>query len=88
MSAQITISKPEYDLLTRRSEAYQKITAKLFEFIIQDPIDQIVEDFRKTNLYSEEFIGDLESGLRKSSYSNKNEHKTIKIRSSQSSSKI
>lgn len=74
MPAQIIISKPEYDLLTSRSRAYEKITAKLFEFIIQDPIDQVVDDFRKTNIYSDGFIEDLESGLRKSSYAHKNEN--------------
>ena len=41
----------------------------------------MVKDFRKTNLYSDEFLIDLESGLRKSSYSDNHENQTLKKRS-------
>lgn len=65
----ITISKTEYSKLKKESKAYRNVAARLFELIIKDPIKNIIEDFRASNLYSREFIADLESGLRKSSYS-------------------
>lgn len=39
-----------------------------------DKIKIVVNDFRKTKIYSEEFLKDLEQGLRKSSYLNKDKH--------------
>ena len=44
---------------------------------MKDPIGEVVNDFRKTNLYAEEFLSDMEDGLRKSSCA-KNEIKIIK----------
>lgn len=64
----VEIPKTEYEQLKKQAGAYRRFAAKFFESIIQDPIDQVVEDFRKTNLYTEEFLRDLETGLRKSSY--------------------
>lgn len=66
--AQVTIPKTEYEQLRRQAEAYRKFTEKLFESVIRAPIEEIVEDFRKTGLYTEGFLRDLESGLRQSSY--------------------
>lgn len=68
MSKTITLSKTEYQRLKLQAKAYQKIMAKFFELAVKDPLWQVVEDFRKTNLYTEEFLKDLESGLKKSSY--------------------
>lgn len=67
----ITLPKTEYEKLKRQAEAYRRFAARFFELAIQDPIDEVVEDFRKTKLYTEEFLKDLESGLRKSSYAKK-----------------
>lgn len=64
----ITISKREYQKLKQQAKAYQKLTKHLFESLIQSPIETVVKDFRKTDLYTEEFLKDLEEGLRKSSY--------------------
>lgn len=64
----VEIPKTEYEQLKKQAEAYRRFTAKFFESIIQDPVDQVVKDFRKTNLYTEEFLKDLGTGLRRSSY--------------------
>ena len=39
----------------------------IFENVIKDPVNDIVSDFKKTNLYTDEFLKDLEDGLKKSS---------------------
>ena len=67
----ITISKEEYQKLKKQSEAYKKLTSRLFEAVVKDPIKDVVSDFRQTSLYTSEFLSDLEDGLRKSSYSAK-----------------
>ena len=36
---------------------------------LKNPADEVVENFKATDLYAEEFLTDLEDGLRKSSYS-------------------
>ena len=64
----VTITKDEYARLERESAAYRKIAAKLFELPFVDSIDAVVKDFKDTDLYSDEFLKDLESGLRASSY--------------------
>ena len=68
---QITISESEYITLKNHFDAYKKLVSNLFSSIIADPINEVVEDFKNTNLYTDNFIKDLESGLRKSSYANK-----------------
>ena len=67
--SRVTISKEEYRELKRRSEAYKKLTGRLFETIIKDSVAEVIHDFKKTGLYTPEFLTDLEGGLRKSSYS-------------------
>lgn len=37
-------------------------------------LDDVIADFRKTDLYSEEFLKDIEDGLKKSPYKNRLEH--------------
>ncbi len=64
----IVISKKEYQKLQKQAKAFQKLTGRLFETVLTDSVETVVDDFRKTNLYSEGFLSDLESGLRKSSY--------------------
>ena len=66
----ITLSKTEYQRLKAQAKAYQKIMSKFFELALRNSIKEVIEDFRRTNLYSEEFLKDLESGLKKSSYFN------------------
>ncbi len=63
----ITIPKTEHKKLLSRAKAYEKLAGSIFENAIKDPVKDIVSDFKKTNLYSDEFLTDLESGLKKSS---------------------
>ena len=64
----ITLPKIEYLKLKKEANAYRLIKTHLFESLIQDPIDKVVQDFKETHLYSEAFLQDLERGLRRSSY--------------------
>lgn len=72
----VTLQKTEYDRLKRQASAYRRFAEKFFELMVKDPIEEVVEDFRKTNLYTENFLKDLESGLRQSSYAKKYGNKT------------
>ena len=65
----ITIPKKEYQKLVSKAKALEKLAVHIFEKVIKDPVKDVVEDFRRTNLYTGEFITDLEEGLKKSSYS-------------------
>jgi hypothetical protein len=64
----VTISKKEYMKLRSQAKAYEKLAKGFFENIVKDPINEVVKDFKKTGLYSEEFLDDLGSGLRKSTF--------------------
>jgi len=74
----VSISKIEYERLKRQAKAYRLFVAKFFESIIQDPIAEVTEDFKKTGLYTKEFLEDLDAGLRKSSYMKSYENRQIK----------
>jgi hypothetical protein len=63
----ITIPKTEYRKLLSRAKAYEKLAGSIFENVIKDPVNEIVSDFQKTNLYTDGFLKDLEDGLKKSS---------------------
>lgn len=63
----ITIPKTEYRKLVRKAKAFEKLAENFYQNTIKEPVEAIVSDFRKTNLYSEEFLHDLEDGLKKSS---------------------
>jgi len=67
----IAIKKTEYRRLRRQADAYKKIAQHIHASILRDAVHDVVEDFKKTSLYSEAFLGDLETGLRKSSYAKK-----------------
>ncbi len=73
---QITLPKNQYDQLLHQAKAYRKITANFFKYLISDSVSQTVEDFRKTDLYTEPFLKDLEDGLKKSSYAKTYGHKS------------
>ena len=66
--AQVTISKRKYEALRRQAAAYQKVAAEFFDALLKDPVEEVIADFRKSDLYTEEFLRDLDVGLRKSSY--------------------
>lgn len=65
---QVTISKKEYAQLKKQSRAYKSKAVNFFTAIIRSPIEEVVDDFRRTGLYEDKFLIDLEKGLKKSSY--------------------
>ena len=69
MNKTVVISKDEYRRLRSHAKAYQKLVGQLFQSVITGSVDAVVEDFRKTGLYTEPFLKDLKEGLEKSSYS-------------------
>ncbi len=81
MAVRVTIPKAEYTRLKREAEAYRRFSVQFFQTAIQEPVKDVVEDFRKTNLYSEKFLVDLEDGLRKSSYAKSHGIKSASKRS-------
>lgn len=66
--SEITISKKEYIQLKSQSHAYKKVATKLFSAVVKNSVEEVVADFKKTKLYTDRFLSDLENGLRKSSY--------------------
>ncbi len=64
---QVTIPQTEYTHLLKQVTAYRKLVGDLFGSVIHGSVEDVVMDFRKTNLYTDEFLVDLESGLKKSS---------------------
>jgi hypothetical protein len=47
----VTISKTEYEQMKREAAAYRRFAARFFESVIKSPVEEVVEDFRKTGLY-------------------------------------
>jgi len=66
--SKVTISKEEYTRLKKHSEAYKKLAISFFEAATKDTVDEVVEDFRRTGLYTEGFLSDMKKGLQQSSY--------------------
>lgn len=64
----ITIPIREYRRLLSAEKAYKKIAGQIYKTAIDTNVNEVVSDFRKTKLYTEEFLTDLEEGLKKSSY--------------------
>jgi hypothetical protein len=81
MANQVTITKIEYSRLKREAKAYRRFVVQFFQTAILEPIEDVIEDFRKTNLYTKEFLLDLEDGLRKSSYAKSHGIKSASRRS-------
>ena len=36
---------------SQQAKAYQKLTKRFFEFVIQAPVEEVVEDFRKSSYF-------------------------------------
>lgn len=64
----VTIPQKEYKKLRKQAAAYHKLAGTLFKSVVKDPVEDVVDDFRKTGLYTEAFLHDLGEGLRRSSY--------------------
>ena len=67
----IAVPKTEYRQMRRQADAYKRIVQNLHTFVLRDSVNEVVEDFKKTGLYTEGFLRDFEGGLRKSSYTKK-----------------
>ena len=67
----IAIAKTEYKQLQRQASAYKKMTQNLHGLLLRDSVEEVVADFKETGLYEDDFLSDLEAGLRKSSYARK-----------------
>ncbi len=65
---QVTIPQSEYTNLQKQATAYRNIARGVFELPLRDSVKNLVEDFRKTDLYASEFLKDFEEGLQKSSF--------------------
>jgi hypothetical protein len=63
----VTIPQTEYRVLKRQSAAYKKMATRLFDAVVKDDVASVAADFRKTGLYTDEFLKDLEHGLARSS---------------------
>ena len=57
--------------MQNQANAYKKIVQNLNSFILRDSVREVVDDFRKTRLYTEAFLYDIKRGLIKSSYTSK-----------------
>lgn len=69
---EITISKKEYQELLEKALRYDYFRRLMEEDIFSPPptknIREIIRAFKKTKIYSPEFLKSLERGLRRSSY--------------------
>lgn len=83
----VTIPKTTYERLKRHAEAYRRFATNVFEAVVRDPIGEITDDFRKTALYTEGFLHDLDAGLRKSSLVKGHGNKIVTPRSRKISSR-
>lgn len=77
----VSIPKTEYKALKRQAEAWQKFASVFFASALQDPVESVINDFRKTKLYTKGFLADLASGLRASSYNRHYAHTAATKRS-------
>ena len=63
-----TVSVSELNLLKKKARAYERMAARVFELPLRAPIEEVVSDFKATGYYAADFLKDLESGLKKSSW--------------------
>ena len=64
----VTLSKPEYTRLKKDAKAYRLLAERIFALPLVGTVSDVMDDFRAEGAYSEEFLADMEAGLRKSSY--------------------
>lgn len=65
--ATVKVPEKEYKRLSRQAWAFRVFASHVFESVLRDPVEDVVEDFWKTGKYTPAFLLDLEDGLRKSS---------------------
>jgi len=68
----VTIPKKEYQHLLDKALRYEYLRQILEEDIFASPptknTKEIIREFKKTNLYNQEFLASLEGGIKRSSY--------------------
>lgn len=67
----VTISKKEYKQLAEKAMRYDFLRVAMEKDLFASPpknASKIVNEFKKTGLYNEEFIKSLENGLNRSKY--------------------
>lgn len=74
----VTLPKSEYLRLKNQAQAYRALASQVFAMPLEDSVEGVVADFKATGLYTEDFLTDLEDGLRKSSYSKRYANQTAK----------
>jgi len=62
--SKVTISKEEYMSLLFDAKAYRKLASNFASQAIERPVSEIVASFRRTGLYTKEFLSDLGDGLK------------------------
>lgn len=72
----VSLPKDEYLRLKQEAGAYRFMATKIHELPLKDPVKDLMADFKSTNLYTDDFLADMEEGLRKSSYAKKYAHQT------------
>lgn len=70
----VSLPKNEYLRLKQEACAYRFMATKMYELPLKDPVENIMADFKSTDLYTDDFLADMEEGLRKSSYAKKYAH--------------
>ena len=63
----VRIPEREYKRLAREARAFRLFASHVFESVLRDPVEEVVEDFRAVGKYTPEFLVDLEDGLRRAS---------------------
>ncbi|OIO44697.1 hypothetical protein COU05_01330 [bacterium (Candidatus Gribaldobacteria) CG10_big_fil_rev_8_21_14_0_10_37_21] len=76
----ITVSKIEYKKLKKQADAFKLFAGYFFASLVADSPQDVINDFRKTNLYTESFLKDLKEGLADSSYLKNYGDKTTKTK--------
>ena len=64
----VTISKAKYRSLLSHANAYKKLASNFASnfasHIVEEPLSEVVQNFRSTGKYSKAFLADLEDGLK------------------------
>lgn len=70
--ANITLPQKEYQKLIEKALRYEYIRQMMEGSLFSPPptrnVKKIIEEFRKTGLYNQKFLGSLKNGLKRSSY--------------------
>lgn len=76
----ITVPKNEYKQLKQQADVFRAFVGYFFASLVDDSPSAVVNDFRKTNLYTNDFLLDLEEGLADSSYFQNYGNKAVKTK--------